>query len=48
MVFRSTCSLRSHAGNRLNSRYSGRPEEKPVNTQISMRRVNSCCQTVMD
>ena len=26
MVFRSTCSLRSHAGTRLNSRYSGKPE----------------------
>src|SRR5271169_1055943 len=47
MVFRSTCSLRNHAGTRLNSRYNGRPEENPVNTQISMRRVNNCCQTLI-
>ncbi len=38
---RSTCSERSQAGNRLMSRYSGRPELKPVNTQMSMRRLNS-------
>jgi hypothetical protein len=25
----------------LSSSYSGSPDEKPVNTQISMRRVNS-------
>src|SRR5450759_137541 len=46
MTLRSMCSVRSQAGTRLSSRYSGRPEANPVNTQISMRRVKSCCQMV--
>jgi len=41
MVLRFTPSLRNQAGSRLSIKYSGKPEVKPVNTQISIRRVNS-------
>ena len=40
MVLRSTPAERNHAGNKLSNRYSGNPDEKPVKTQISMRRVS--------
>src|SRR5262250_586125 len=40
MALRSTCSERNQPGTRVRSTYSGRPELKPMNTQISMRRVN--------
>src|SRR6202171_843788 len=43
---RSTCAERSHAGRRLMSSQSGRPELKPVNTQISIRRLRSASRTV--
>ena len=35
----------SQAGSRLSRMNSGRPEEKPVNTQISMRRLSSAAST---
>src|SRR5450755_3684482 len=41
---RSTCSERSHAGRRLISSQSGRPELNPVKTQISIRRLNSASE----
>src|SRR6187551_3217849 len=41
IAFRSTCSVRSHAGSRLIRMYSGSPELKPVKTQISIRRLNN-------
>ena len=40
MAFKLTPSLRSHAGNKLIKMNSGKPELKPVNTQISMRLLN--------
>src|SRR5438477_6315333 len=39
MVRSSTPSVRSHAGSRLIRIHSGRPEAKPTNTQISIRRL---------
>ena len=41
IAFRSTPSERSQAGSRLMSRYSGNPDEKPMKTHISIRRLKS-------
>src|SRR5450759_1600766 len=41
---RSTFSERSHAGRRLISSQSGRPELKPVKMQISIRRLNNASE----
>src|SRR5262252_4185739 len=46
MVTRSTPSVRSHAGRRLMSSHSCRPDEKPVKTQMSIRRLNSASRHV--
>src|ERR1700678_2705748 len=41
MDLRSTCSERSQAGSNCSNTKNGNPELNPVNTQISMRRLNS-------
>ena len=41
MAFKFTPSERNHAGNRAISIYSGKPELKPVNMQMSMRLLSS-------
>ena len=40
MVLRLMPSVRSQAGTRFSSRYSGSPELKPVKMHVSIRRVN--------
>lgn len=45
IVIRSMCSLRNHAGIKLIRKYKGKPEVNPVNTQISIRRLNISCQS---
>ena len=41
MDFKSTPSERNHAGNNAIKIYSGKPELKPVNIQMSMRLLSS-------
>ncbi|WP_249935370.1 hypothetical protein [Neisseria gonorrhoeae] len=42
MLFKSTCSLRNHAGIRLIRKYSGSPEANPVKIQTSILREKIC------
>ena len=47
IVERSNPSVRNHAGIREIKIYNGSPEVKPVNTQISILRLNTDCQYLL-
>src|SRR6266550_477632 len=47
MTLRSICSDLNQAGTSVSNRYNGRPDAKPVKTQISIRRENSWRHTLI-